>query len=400
MRKKNLKIISLILTTVLLATSLFACGKSSENEEPSSGAKIITTEVLNNFSTESDLYQVLLFDGYGKMSLNKEEEYYATGSGSAKLWISNENGASMTFKQRLKSEVKGYDHTDFKKVKNVKTSIYNESQEEVGVIFALEFSDGSKSPIKKYTLQSGWNHLNYVVDREMLSMQFDITKTMYLSYTFENNETPYTVYVDNVSLGITNSEIKEVVQTIEENEICSFDKNYQMSVFSLYVYSTVRMGNFMDFGLTAKADRVKSGKSFYVTVKKGMEDKGNYYWIKLNAKYSERIDWKSLTTDDIISFWVYNEGPTAGLAFSVSNTKGRDFNVSLVNGKMKANEWTEMQVRVADIKAIADEKGYLEEDETIGDIIRSINVGWAPFDDVDQKTLYFDEFKIVKGGAL
>jgi hypothetical protein len=401
MAKKNrFRMITLIVTTIVFLTSFCGCENFSvfKDNSQNENAKVIKTETLNDFSTEKDLYQVLLSDGYGKMSLNKDEKYYTTGNGSAKLWVSNDNGKSMIFKQRLKSEVNGFDYTNFKKMKSIRTSIYNESDETVGVIFALEFSDGSKSSIKKYTLQSGWNTLSYGVDREMLSMQFDIEKTMYLTYTFECNETPYTVYVDDISLGLTNSGIKEVVQVIDENEICSFDKNYQMSVFSLYVYSTVRIGYFADFGLTADPERVKSGKSFYVTTQAGMEDKGNWYWIKLAPKYSSLIDWKSLTVNDTISFWVYNDGPSASLAFGVMNTKGKDLQVSL--GKtMKANSWTEMTVSVADIKAAADENKYLEEGETIGDIISGIKVGWGPFDDVAQKTFYFDEFKIVKGDA-
>lgn len=404
----KIKMVALILTLVFALTTFFACNENANQEPQKSGAKVITTALLNDFSDEKDLYQVLLLNGYGKMSLNKDKKYYSTGSGSAKLWLANNNDAAMILKQRLKSEVQNTDHTNFKEVKAVKTDIYNDSQEEVEIVFALEFSDGAKSPIKKYTLQSGWNYLNYAVDREMLSMQFDIEKTMYLSYTFSNNETPYTVYVDNISLNVTNSEIKEVVQVIDENEICSFDKNYQMSVFSLYVYSTVRIGYFSDFGLTANPDRVKSGKAFYVTTKAGMEDKGNYYWIKLNQKYGELIKWKSLTTEDSISFWIYCEGPTTGMSLSISNTKGRDLmdsgkdlqgnsRNSVTSFKAKANEWTEVKISVADIKMLADEKGYLEENEKIGDIITGINVGWAPFDDVAQKTLFFDEFKIIKG---
>ena len=392
-KKKTLKFIALILMTVLLSTALFACAKEVDD---GGEAKIITTQVLNDFSTERDLYKVLLFNGYGKLSLNKETDYYSTGKGSAKLFVSNEIGANMLFKQRLKSEVNGYDYSNFKKIKNVKTVIYNSAQEDVGLIFALEFSDGSKSSIKKYTLKSGWNTLNYDVDREMLAMQFDIEKTMYLSYTFETNDAPYTVYVDSISLGVTSSEIKEVVQTVAENEICSFDKNYQMSVFSLYVYSTVRIGYFSDFGLTANPERIKSGKAFYVTTKAGMEDKGNWYWIKLNTKYSSLIDWKSVTEKDFISFWVYNEGPASSLAFGVMNSKGKDLQDNL-GGKLKANDWTEFKISVADIKALADEKGYLEKGETIGEIITSIKVGWGAFDDVEQKTFYFDEFKIIKG---
>lgn len=416
-KKSKWKILTLILASVFSALSLCACGEEASNsssgeaqQQQQTKAKIIKTEVLNDFSNEKDLYQVLLSGGYGKMSLNKNEEYYEMGSGSAELWLADNNNTAMVFKQRLRSEVNGYDYTNFKKVKNVKTSVYNAADENVEVIFALDFSDGSKSSIKKYTLEKGWNDLHYEVDREMLSMQFDIEKTMYLSYTFEKKETPYTVYVDNISLGTTNSEIKEVVQTIEENEICSFDKNYQMSVFSLYVYSSVRVGYFSDFGLTANPERVKSGKAFYVTTQAGMEDKGNYYWIKLNQKYSSKIDWKSLTEDDYISFWVYNEGPASGVSLSISNTKGKDLmdsgvdlqgnkRPSMTSFKLKANEWTEAKISVGYIKMLADEKKYLEEGESIGDIIKSINVGWAPFEDVPQKTLYFDEFRIIKGGA-
>ncbi len=414
MAKKRIgKMIALLTATTLCIATFGACDKEKGSETKESGAKVITTEVLNDFSTEKDLYQVLLLDGYGKMSLNKDEKYYSTGGGSAQLWVADNNGTSMVFKQRLQSDVNDYDYTNFKKAKNVNTSIYNPSEDEVEIVFALEFSDGGRSSIKKFTLNSGWNDLQYAVDREILSLQFDLEKAMYLSYTLENKETPYTVYFDNISLDMTTTEIKEVEQKIDENEICSFDRNYQMSAFSLYTYSSAVMANFTDFGLTANPDRVMSGRAFYVTIKAGMEDSGNSYMLKLNPKYSELIDWKSATENDYISFWVYNDGPAMSLQLRVVNTKGkelmdtkattektedREAYINKTETKLQAHAWTEVKISFADIQALANDRGYLKEDEKIGDIIKSIDLIWGKFDNVPQKTLYFDEFKIVKGG--
>jgi len=402
-KKKVLRVITLVFVVVLSTASFASCSKKNEVNE---NAKVITTQVLNSFSSERDLYQVLLLDGYGKMTLNKEQEYYSTGEGSAKLWISNNNGASMVFKQRLKSKTYEYDYTDFKKVKSISTSIFNAAEEDVHIMFALEFSDGGKSSIKKYTLKNGWNELKYNVDREILSMQFDIEKTMYLTYTFANNEKPYTVYVDQISLGLTNSGISEVEQTIKENEICSFDSNYQMAVFSLYHYDTSVMGNFLDFGLTANPDRIKSGMAFYVTIKSGMTENKNSYMLKLNPKYGELINWDSLTENDYISFWIYNDGLADSIQFRIVNTKGKPLMdtksekgyTNKTNITLKANSWTEARINISDIKALADEKGYLEEGDKIGSIIESFDLLWGTFDGEPQKTFYFDEFKIVKGG--
>ena len=398
-KKSILKIATAIVSAVLTATSLCSCENLSFFKEENSNAKLIKTEVLNDFSNEKDMYQVILTDGYGKMTLNKDEEYCSTGGGSAKLWVSNENGKPMGFKQRLTSLTQGYDYSNFKNIKNVKTAIYNASTEEVKVLFAIEFSDGSKSAGMRYTLQSGWNYLTYAVDRELLSLQFDLEKAMYLSYSFSCNPTPYTVYVDSISLSTTSSEIKEVVQQIDENEICSFDKNYQVGVFSLYVYSPIRMAYFSDFGLTSNPDRVKSGKAFYVTTLAGLEDKGNWNWLRLNEKYGEKIDWSSLTEEDAISFWVFNEGPACSLSIGIPITKMKSGWLSVQAVTMKSYEWTEVVVPVAKIKEVADKQKKLEEGEKIGDIIKGISIGWAAFDDVEQKTFYFDEFKIVKGGA-
>ena len=388
-KKGKTSFIAFILIAVFLMTSLCACSGQQK-------AKIITTEVLNSFSTERDLYQVILSNGYGKLTLNKNEQYYSTGSGSAALWVSDQNGLPMLFKQRLTSNVGDFNYSNFKSVKNVKTSIYSAAQEDVDVVFALEFADGSKSASRKYTLKTGWNELVYDVDRAMLALQFDLEKAVYLSYTFNTNDTPYTVYVDRIAIGVTNSEIEQVVQTVETDEICSFDKNHQMAAFSLYVYSTVRIGNFIDFGLTADPDRVKSGKAFYVTTAKGTEESGNAYWIRLNSKYSELIDWKSLTENDSISFWVYNDGPYTSMQFNVVTTRG-----TLANNFFyaDANSWVHVEIPVSDIIQKANDKSFLEKGEVIGDIIDYIRVGWPPFDNVAQRTLYFDEFKIVRGGV-
>lgn len=402
-KKVTLKMLALVLTIMVAVVSLGACKKEKIVENPqANGAKIITTRLLNGFSSEKDLYQVILLDGYGKMTLNKDADYFKSGNGSAKLELSNDNDMPMVFKQRLVSAVNNYDYTDFTKVKNVKTSVYNASNEDVEIVFALEFSDSTKSAIKKYTLASGWNQLVYTVDRELLALQFDITKTMYLTYTFENKENPYTVYVDEISLNFTNSQMQEVPQPIEKNEICSFNKNYQISAFSLYTYSNIRMGYFTAFGLTATPDRVKDGQSFYVTVKAGMEDKGSSYMLKLNPKYAEKIDWKSVTKDDYISFWVYNEGPAISLQLRFNNKKGQALmdvknSPSATSTSLNAYDWTEVKISFSVYEELAKEKNYLEESETIGDIITTFDALWGAFDNVPQKTLYFDDFKIIKG---
>lgn len=388
-KKGKFNFIAFILIAVLLLSSLCACSDGQ------SKAKTITTKVVNSFASEKELYQVILSNGYGKLTLNKDQKYSSDG-GSAALWVSDQNGLPMLFKQRLVSQVSEYNYANLKQIKNVKTSIYNSAEEDVEVIFALEFSDGSKSASKKYTLKTGWNELVYDVDRSMLSLQFDIEKAVYLSYTFQTNQTPYTVYVDNISVGITNSEVQEVVQTVEKDEICLFDKNNQMTAFSLYVYSTIRIGNFVDFGLTANPDRVKSGKSFYVTTVKGTEEAGNAYWIRLNDKYSKLVDWKSLTENDKISFWVFNEGPYTSMQFNVVTKRG-----ALANNffYVEANSWINVEIPVSDIIQKTNDKGFLEKGEVIGDVIDYIRVGWPAFDNVAQKTLYFDEFKIIRGGV-
>ena len=198
--------------------------------------------------------------------------------------------------------------------------------------------------------------------------------------------------------------MQEVSQSIEENEICSFDKNYQISAFSLFTHSTIRMGHFVGFGLTGNLDRVKSGQSFYVTVKAGLEDKGNSYMLKLNPKYSEQIDWQSVTTNDYFAFWVYNEGPEMGLQVRFNNKKGQSLmdvknSPSATSTTLKANAWTEVKLGFSVYETLAKEKNYLEESETIGDIITSFDLLWGAFDNVPEKTLYFDDFKILKGEA-
>ena len=104
-KRRIIKAIALTVTAALFSMLLCTCKKKSDDSQTANGvndgAKVITTGILNSFSSEMDLYQVLLSEGYGKMTLNKDGEYYKSGSGSAKLWVADNNGTSMIFRHRL-----------------------------------------------------------------------------------------------------------------------------------------------------------------------------------------------------------------------------------------------------------------------------------------------------------
>ena len=399
---KKIKLAAVLLSSFFAISVLSACEQKTE-EAPKD--YVLTNHTLNDFSNSDDLYQIIWQNSYVKASLNKESAYKKTGEASAKISInslSESDGQPLFFKQRVASEYLNYDYSDFSHVKKVKAQIYNPSEETVRSYMYFTFKGGASSIRKTFDLTSGWNEIVYELDRESMSMQADLSKVEYILFGFDRKETAFDVYIDCITLTKTSKDIESIEMSLKENEIASFDKNYQKSVFTFWTWSQARMGDIVDYGLTANPEYVKSGSSFYVTTKKGETYRGVWYYLQMNEAFADIIAWNSLKSGDSIELSIYNKGPADDIALRITTPLGA-FGLPPETGEARwalpENQWTTITFSYDYAAQKALEGGFLGKDQELKDVITGFELSWAEFVNVSEKTFYFDEFKIVRGAT-
>jgi hypothetical protein len=420
--KGKIKKLIVGLATVLALSSFGSCQgldfTNNSSAEPTNEYMLLN-KTINDFSDVSDLYQLLTVNSLGKIDLNKDMQYVKTGTSSAHITVGLENTKLPTkpgIKQRLSSKTQGYNYHDFTKVKKLKAQIYNPSEEVRTLEMFVAFANGATTTPLTFKLQKGWNDLIYEIDREMLSFQVDLEKAAYLQFSFEILPLKtYELYLDNISITQTNSKIQEVEMALEKDEICYFEKNYQKSVFYFWTWSTERLSDITDFGLTADPDLAKTGTSFYVTTKKGDKRWNYWYYLRFSDAYLKVIDWESLKPEDSIEVSVWVPDGNDGFNMDVNTSSGAitsytvvepdpndpsktvEVQKSIVQGKVVPKQWSTLSVKVADMITSAKSQGWVNEKTGIWDIFTGFSLHWGEFVDVEQKTYYFDDFRIVRG---
>ena len=355
---------------------------------------LLTTQVVNDFSDFKDLYQVIVDSEATTLDLNKDKTYASEDGSSMKMTIDSPKSASTAgvafIRQRLISEYMGYDYTDFSQVKRASAKIYNASEETVYGYFYFAFKGGANTARKMLTLEKGWNTVVYEIDRKVMSQE----KVEYMYFGFERQAEEYSLYFDDLALTKTSKPIEEIKMSLAEDEILSFDKNYQKSIISIWTWSAVRMGDIVDFGLTADPAYTKSGRSFYVTTAKGERRWETWYYLRMSEDYSSLIDWKSFKSGDSVEMSIFNKGPVDRMAVIFNTTMGTIFPEYPV---MPENDWITYSVSYDYLQQKALEFEYIEEGQNVADIITGIEFAWGEFVNVDEKTFYFDEIKFVRG---
>ena len=142
----------------------------------------------------------------------------------------------------------------------------------------------------------------------------------------------------------------------------------------------------------------------------------------MSEAYFNLIDWKSLNPEDRIEVSVWVPDANDGFNMDVNSTMGAltSYKVEepdpedptktvvvekrIVQGTVVPKQWSTLSVKVADMIASAAAQGWINEKTTVWDIFSGFSLHWGEFVDVDEKTYYVDDFRIVRaenqeGGA-
>ena len=266
--KKKYCVLACLLSLVCCAAGFAGCGGEPA---PDPDAALKEDVMVNGFEDWTpDLQTALIFNDFGKVSLNTDKTYVTQGERSARLdplggaYVSSSAPIVMF---SLKSDTYGFDYADLSYADYLSFDIYNAQDEDKTVYagFAGEVTSVtsiSRVGEKEFVLKPGWNTCQLEVEAALISIMGDLTEVPGIYFRFESagsanvveegeNKTPR-YYLDNMWL-IKKPDKSESNFTMElrENEIADFERIWQEYMFTNDNPGLVEVVDADEFGLTA-----------------------------------------------------------------------------------------------------------------------------------------------------
>ena len=225
------KVLSLFLAAIVAAAMVAFTACTDD------GAKTEERTLLYDF--EAGTFGVGISSTFGKITVNDDEAYVASGTHSLKLAPSKDSRAPYMYLS-FRSNTFGFDHTDVSDLAAVEFQVYAETEAELQV--GLYFSSGAekKSVTERYALDEGWNTVTYVPNYALITLQYDLAECCGVYLMFDGTaETMPTVWLDAVTLvhsqvDWAQSDLIRVQRTDGYQEICDFENAYQDLMFVPY----------------------------------------------------------------------------------------------------------------------------------------------------------------------
>lgn len=313
------KMIALICALVM-PISAAACGDPAGEDADSDFEK---TVVLADFEEWAPDFQLLRqMNNFGAIDVNEDARYVKDGTRSALVRPLGGYSKMTTpyFYIPTESSLFGYNYVDFNVVQSFTADVYNAESSDVameaGVITMIaDYESADLAGASEFILKPGWNEVEYIVDRSLLNIANDISDIAGIYYSFENAGSRYLedapeLYFDNIVLHRSRdlSPVENLI-TLDENEICGFEKLYQRYI------------------ITAEADNSKCMPDYEVVYANnyGMQASEGDYVLRLVTKPGDvfqgswpkfTIPEKIMQASDLVSLCA-NGGTGVYIAFDV-----------------------------------------------------------------------------------
>lgn len=403
--------------TCAAATFSFTACKKTEDTKEEAG-----TFLINDFEKETDMYQLIPSGGFGKIEYNTNKEYVLTGEASARVEANVTASAERSVKHRLISKRRDYNFADISRAEKLTAQIYNAHDEDITLAVAIEFYNQVTTQRNKVTLKAGeWNAVTYKVFPEILALQYDTQKAMYLDYFFEKKdmEKSPVLYFDNITISMSAEQSEPIEMTFDKDEFCSFDKNYQSFVPYISGWGSY-ITDVTETGLTANPDYTAGGKgcAFKAHTIKGSQRWRNWYYLYFSENFCAAAGLNKVSENDKLTFSVYNDGPDDSLAILLFvkvetektstklyvdiTTRKEKYPGIVNNNSMPSGKWTQMTIDFKivqqSLRDLVQEKYGVENYDVLGNLVR-FGVAWGEFIDCAEKDFYFDDFRFIRGGS-
>lgn len=437
--------ITFLLSVILAmsALSLMACSDDGKAVPGGDNEKVVMLNSFEDFN--KDVQGIRLFNGFGTVNHNKDEKYVKSGGASIQLRpVGEEFTTSLPYIVVPTFSIKyDYGYGDFSQVDKVTVQVYNAEDTEIsmglglaGITRTHQFVEQAiRSNAEYYTLQPGWNLVEYCVEPAYLSLQnigqaFSVKDVYGIFFEFERQgdgrslKNANEIYLDDVRLHYGE---EEKPLTKDFGLACDTEKgvwelaDFENSLQNMFLYipytnpstvlglPTLRTVNAAKYNTVAK-----SGVNVLeLTKRAGVTTAGAAY-----VMFSEKVMQQAFANvgDDIkanpqkyaLKFEIYNtssQKDSLSIEYVSDSAYDTDSNFLKTylssSTRLEPKTWTSYSINISDIDASITKKA---EEKGLTPILFSEHPGRINFSfsqyygsvDMADKVLLLDNFRIEK----
>lgn len=401
MMKKQIVALSLCAMAVI---PLAACSNNKSEEQ---SQDIVLSRLVNGFEKQEGYYSFVQSGSFGAIRQNTEAAFITEGKSSLLLDVQGDYRPGSEQPSISISLSENGESVDLKKLKSLTFDIFNQTETEQNVSISLTV-DGIELGKIEQKLSTGKNEVRYAPETRGLSVSGDLTKGEAINITFplaERGADARRFYLDNLMLNENIIERKPIVMNLDENEFCSFDKDWQA-----YVNGTCAVGPSTDcmcsFSIENDIKYCKNytGKSLKLVMPTGTPPLADGWpCLTFLPSLVQKFDWKALKESN------------AELVFDVYNPsyKAQPFTLQLWNAPTHSEShfptnkigtwqmsftaehgWNEIHIPLGDIDRESEEKPE-SKPLPLSEHVQAVAISYGKFAEAD-KTVWFDNFRFVK----
>lgn len=395
--KKKYCVLACLLSLVCCAAGFAGCGGEPA---PDPDAALKEDVMVNGFEDWTpDLQTALIFNDFGKVSLNTDKTYVTQGERSVRLdplggtYVSSSAPIVMF---SLKSDTYGFDYADLSYADYLSFDIYNAQSEDKTIYAGFAGEVNSVSSVsrvgeKEFVLKPGWNSCQLEVEAALISIMGDLTEVPGVYFRFESagsanvvdegeNKTPR-YYLDNMWL-IKKPDKSESDFTMElrENEIADFERIWQEYMFTNDNPGLVEVVDADEFGLTAPSgdkvlhvqfDGTSSQNWLQMEISSELLNRTALFGMSSDVAENAYICFETYNnTDSMVNLVMVYRTPTSSLISTQNNCA--------------PHTWTSYEYCVADLLAL--DNGFLT-------AMGNFQISYKD-DYTGTKEYFFDNFRI------
>ena len=297
------KLISAILSIATLL-SFTACG-GAETEAPVPMDTGIYT--INDFESNEEFNLIRLFGVLGKVEQNTDAQYVKTGSSSAKVTVESNpyKVAAPYIQQAFELKKAGKDYRNFSSASMLSFDVYNATGGKTRIGVQLNYGTGNGTR-KNFDLNEGWNTIRFNVKREYipLSTNTDNVTAPFvegMSLIFERGKQDDVYYVDNLQLYSTKKSYSPITMSLKENEICSFDSEWQVDLLEVEGRSDLQASYMQVNDITSTG----TGCAIRLEAPGSTQNLESWPGFFLNREMTALVPWADYPDDARLCFDVY-----------------------------------------------------------------------------------------------
>ncbi len=399
------KIIAIILGAIT-AISMTACKKNNDDALTEESF----TNIVNSFENINDYYKINVQNGWdGLIDINKNADYVTHGNASLYMEVGGKTGAGASAPALLLNLSENGENVDLSKLRSVTLDMFNETDKEqtvklsIGIGKTVSESTAVKVPVGK-------NKVTYTPNVKGLSFGNDLKegKTLRMEFSVpQEGEPRRKFYIDALTVNENFVEHTPIVADLDENEFCSFEKDFQQ-----YVNKPWAVGPAEDCLPTMSIN--KDPKYCHGDGKKSLRAYCPAQAVPLfNAVpqitfisgLMKQFDWRELVEKKAsLNFWIYNpyDAPMKfGFNFWNSESHAEAFFPLNDIGNFGAGEatvkkgWTEISLPLENMdRDYVNDENHVRYKHSFLDNVNAFAIGYNAFGG-EAREYYFDDFRFV-----